>query len=319
MQTAIKLFISIGILALLVLHMDQEALKSAMKDAFDGVHASAWVYAFAFIIAQLLLISLRWMLLINIGRYRMTYIDSVQITVASLIANMLFITTISGIAVRIAVAYKYGASLFKSIFATAMDRFMTLFALVALSAIFFPSLGKFIDNTIVDQFGWFIAIFMCAAFVFMPLFLRAVIYNLPKTLSDNGKIRSGIRYLKLLFNDKKTIIQVTIVSLLAQICFFAAVYAVAISSGVSLSFLQVMVVLPAIALISSIPFSFGGWGIREGAFVYGLGLLAVPMETAFSISIQIGLVSMLATIFSGIPTLLNNHDAMFAKKAKQNV
>lgn len=309
----LKVVISLGILALLLFRMDTQALK----EAANMVHASAWMYAVIFMLAQLLLLSLRWMFLINIGRYRMNYPESLQVTLASFIANILFITTIGGIVVRVAMAFQYGASLFKSIFATAMDRLMTLAALLLLSAIFLPSLGAYIEAPLLREIGFFTGILMLVVFVFTPLLIMALMNQLPNFSLSEGNIRSGMRYLKLLLSNNSLMGKILSVSLLAQLCFFAAVYCISVSAGVSLSFLQIMIVLPVIALVSSIPFSFGGWGVREGAFIYGLGLLGVSMETAFSISVQIGLISLLATVIAGLPALLTTDIPSLNKKTKK--
>ncbi len=309
----VKIIISLGILAALFLKMDGESLK----DAAQMVHASAWIYALLFIIAQLILLSLRWMLLINIGRHRMSYAESLQITLASLIANILFIATISGIIVRVAMAVQYGASLFKSIFATAVDRIMTLAALLLLSAIFLPSLGKYIETPLQKDLSLFTGVLILCLFVFAPLLILAILQKKPNFFLSKGNIRSGLRYLKLLLNNHLLLGKVLFVSLIAQLCFFIAVYCISVSSGVSLSFLQIMIVLPVIALVSSMPFSFGGWGVREGAFIYGLGLLNVPMETAFSISVQIGLVSLIATILAGLPALVTTNIPFLNKKQEK--
>ena len=298
---------------LLLFRMDPQALK----DAAQMVHASAWVYALLFIVAQLLLLSLRWMYLINIGRYRMNYAESLQVTLASLIANILFITTISGIVVRVAMAFQYGASLFKSIFATAMDRLMTLAALLLLSAIFLPSLGAYVEAPLLKDISIFTGVLMLAIFVFTPLMILAILNKLPNFSLSKGNIRSGLRYLKLLLNNNALLGKILAISLIAQLCFFVAVYCISVSAGVSLSFLQIMIVLPVIALVSSMPFSFGGWGVREGAFIYGLGLLGVSMETAFSVSVQIGLVSLIATMLAGLPALLSADKPLFNKKKEE--
>ncbi|HPF78163.1 MAG TPA: lysylphosphatidylglycerol synthase transmembrane domain-containing protein [Alphaproteobacteria bacterium] len=298
-----KIVLSLGLLAALLLNMDVDALKNASH----LVKASAWGYALVFIIAQLLLLSLRWMYLVNVGRYRMNYAEALEITVASLVANLVFVTTISGIVVRVAMAIQYGASLFKSIFATAIDRLMTLAALLLLTTIFLPSLALYVDLPLHKNISMLIGALMLVMFVFTPMITLAIVRKLPNFSLSQANIRSGIRYLQLLLNNNVLLGKILSVSLLAQLCFFLAVYHIAISAGVSLSFLQIMIVLPAIAIISSMPFSFGGWGLREGAFVYGLGILGVPMETAFSISVQIGLVSLVATVLAGIPTLITSN------------
>lgn len=119
-------------------------------------------------------------------------------------------------------------------------------------------------------------------------------------------MRYGMRYLKVLINNPFLCGKILIVSLAAQMAFFIAEYFIAHSTGANLTFWQLMTVLPIIALLSALPISVGGWGVREGAFVYFLGLLNVPMETAFLISIQVGLIGMLITAIAGTPYILTS-------------
>jgi len=120
--------------------------------------------------------------------------------------------------------------------------------------------------------------------------------------------------MKILVNNPSILAKTLGISIIAQLCFFLSVFCIIGAANIPLSFLQIMAVLPAIALVSSLPFTFGGWGVREGAFIYGLGLLGVPMETAFSVSVQIGLIGLLSTILMGLPTLLTMDFNIFAKK-----
>jgi hypothetical protein len=56
-----------------------------------------------------------------------------------------------------------------------------------------------------------------------------------------------------------------------------------------------LLLYPAIAIISALPISLGGWGVREGAMVVALGLMSVAPEYALAISIVYGLAGMAAT------------------------
>lgn len=309
----IKLFISLGILAVLMLRMDMATLE----EMATHVKASAWVYATALVLIQLFVLSLRWMFLINIGRHRMTYSDSLQVTLASLLANMLFITSIGGIFVRIALALQHGASLFKSIFATGIDRLMTLAALVLLSAIFLPALGQYLESDVYQTLAIFMGVFIFTLFVFTPIFFTVILRKIPRLpFAAKSNITSGIRYLKLLFSNQALIAKIMLASLIAQLSFFASIYCLSVSADVSLTFLEMMTVLPIISLVAALPISIGGWGVRESAFIYGLGLLGVPMETAFLISVQVGLISMVATIIAGIPAIMASDVPLLSPRSK---
>jgi len=50
-----------------------------------------------------------------------------------------------------------------------------------------------------------------------------------------------------------------------------------------------MLMLPLIILISSIPISFAGWGLRESVMVVGLGFAGMPASEALALSVTFGL------------------------------
>ena len=303
-QTPLKVFISLGILALVFLRLDMDEAKNVIKQ----IDLSFWGYAIALTLAQFFLLSLRWQVLINIGRQRMNYVQSLQVTLASFLANTLFVATISGIAVKIGLALQYGSSLFKAIFATGIDRFLTLFALTVFSSIFLPSLSAYLDTDMYKNTVIYIGVFTFVVVVFTPLITLFILKKVPQFALSKGNINSGIRYITILINSRKTLFKLIFISLTAQLCFFVAIYLLSISANIELSFLQIMTVLPVITLIASLPISIGGWGVREGAFVYGLGLLGVPLETAFLVSVQIGLISILTIVLAGIPAVLSGRN-----------
>lgn len=296
----IKLMISVGILAIFLFRLDM----ATVRDIVAHISASAWVYAILLIIAQMCLLSLRWQILLNIGRRHLTFQDSVKITLSSMLANLLLITSVGGIFVRIALAVQYGASLLKSFIATAMDRMMTLAALIILSAVFLPMLAPKIDSELFQTIAVWVGISLVLLFVFMPLFVKYLAQTLPGLTRQDRRIRYGLRYLQVALRHKKILAMSIVTSLLAQSAYFIAVYCVALSTGIDVSFWKMMAVLPVIALIASLPIGVGGWGVREGAFIFGLGLLGVPLETAFLISVQIGLIGMLTTVLAGLPLIL---------------
>lgn len=295
----VKLAISALILGILVSRMD----LGTLGDMTHHFKAGAWLWAVLFVLAQFILITYRWMVLINIGRTRMNYKESLQVTLASLVANTLFITAITGVAVRVAMSLQYGASLLKALLATVTDRLMTLAALLFLSAVFLPRLGDYMHEDLYRNLCLYIGAFIFLTFFFAPLFFKILLKILPRLPLHIRHIRSGTRYLSVLLGDMKIFGKVTFSSLAGQLCFFASVYCITLSANTDIAFLDLMTVLPIITLVASLPISFGGWGVREGAFIYGLGLLGIPMETAFLISVQTGLIGLLVTVGIGVPVI----------------
>lgn len=300
MKSAIKVILSFGILAALLWRMEWSELESLIAH----IKPSAWAYAMAMVILQSLFLAYRWMVLINIGRKHMTFVNAVQVTMVSFMANIVFLTAISGVVVRIAMAVQYGSSLFKAFFATAIDRAMTLIALVIFSALFLPALGGYFDKNMHTDLTIYLIALMILIFVLMPALLYTLFKNMDRLPLSLRNVRTAQRYIKILITSPSVLTKVILSSLLGQICLFISIYLICLSANIGISFIDLMTVLPIITLVASLPFSVGGWGLREGAFVFGLGILGVPMEEAFLISVQIGLIGILATVLIGLPAAM---------------
>ena len=85
-----------------------------------------------------------------------------------------------------------------------------------------------------------------------------------------------------------------------QIVQIASVYAVAVAVGVDVSFTAIMIALPAVLLISSLPISLAGWGVREQSMVLALGAMGVAATDALAVSVLLGL----SWIVIGLPGAL---------------
>ncbi len=295
-----KILVSFSILVALVIRMDGHIIE----DLAEHIRASAWAYATLFMVIQFVLLSFRWEMLINIGKRHMNFKDALKINLTSQLANLIFITSIGGMLARIALSVQHGATVFKSLIATVFDRLMTLGALIVLAALFIPGLAKHVDNQTFATFSTLISTFVITMFVFAPMFLNFVILRMPQVTKLKGRMRYGVRYLKVLLNNPILCGKIVLISLVAQMGLFVSVFFLTQSTGADITFLQLMTVLPIISIVAALPISIGGWGVREGAFVYGLGLLGVPMETAFLVSVQVGLISMLTTVLTGLPALM---------------
>ncbi|MES2253238.1 MAG: lysylphosphatidylglycerol synthase transmembrane domain-containing protein [Pseudomonadota bacterium] len=77
---------------------------------------------------------------------------------------------------------------------------------------------------------------------------------------------------------------------------YLPVYLFACELGYQLSLAAVLFVLPTVFLLSFLPISFAGWGVREVAFVSLFKFFGLPSEQALSLSVAYGLVSLLAVM-----------------------
>lgn len=112
-------------------------------------------------------------------------------------------------------------------------------------------------------------------------------------------------YFNDIFSDPLLLFSILFASLINQIFYFMAIFILTRATGVDVHALNIIAILPVIILVSSLPISIGGWGVREGAFIYGLGMVGIDAEAAFLISVQIGILGTLSVMIAGIPAILH--------------
>jgi uncharacterized membrane protein YbhN (UPF0104 family) len=78
---------------------------------------------------------------------------------------------------------------------------------------------------------------------------------------------------------------------LMHLATFGQFYAVAWALGLPLGFASCLLLLPAAFLLSALPISFSGWGVREGAVVAALAVVGIGAGDAVTASILFGLIA----------------------------
>ncbi len=296
---AIKIVAGLGIFAVLMARMDWSLVENMTLNMSFGLSA----IAFGLIFLQLMLLAFRWQIFMNAEEHLIGYKIALNITTASQLANFLFITSVGGILVKVALARHYGLSLFKAICATIADRLMTLLAIITYAVLFLPALTGLLPSSLIDTILGFAALALVVSFLFPSLLINF----LKPLIMKNRQIASTAIYLRNLVRTPSLAGPVLASSLAAQIFYFLAVCFAARSIGLEFSVAQMIAMLPMITLISSLPIGLGGWGIREGAFVFGLGLIGIPTESAFLISVQIGILGILTTLAAALPAFLTGN------------
>jgi glycosyltransferase 2 family protein len=111
----------------------------------------------------------------------------------------------------------------------------------------------------------------------------------------------------MIFLRPVTTLQVLALAVSAQIAGSLAAYLTALGLKINLSLLDCIVVMQPIALVTALPISVGGWGVRETAMIGLLALIGISSSAALSLSVQIGLLTNLITL-PGVVTWLCHKD-----------
>ncbi len=103
------------------------------------------------------------------------------------------------------------------------------------------------------------------------------------------------------YKDERTLIlKILFLSLLFYIGAFVVVFTAALFVGANVRFVYVVLVVPIIYLLATLPISVNGLGVREGAFTFFFMKVGVPMEQAFAIAIVVLFFRLIKSVAGGV-------------------
>ena len=86
----------------------------------------------------------------------------------------------------------------------------------------------------------------------------------------------------------------------------ASYFVLARGLGLEIPLIDLIALLPPVLLVSALPISVNGWGVREAAVVGMLGFVGVPVDAALTLSVVQGLVTAASRLPGGVAWLLPN-------------
>jgi hypothetical protein len=184
---------------------------------------------------------------------------------------------IGGDAVKGFYLYKTTGKVGLALASVFMDRYIGLVVLIAICAVAFPFGYQYLRGSNIE---WILLSVILSFILGSVLFFGLRIGRQMKYLADL------YNYFHIYRNDKGTIGKALLLSVLVQFSGFSAVYVLAYGLGQNIPYLSIVVYLPLIILISMIPLSISGLGVREGAFVLFFGFIGVRPEAAAAISLS---------------------------------
>ncbi|NIA72336.1 flippase-like domain-containing protein [Pelagibius litoralis] len=208
-------------------------------------------------------------------------------------------TSVGGDAVRIWQLSRHGVAMDRAFIGVMLERISGLLALVLMvvGGVFW--LGEGLSPAALQY------ILLASLPVLLAgLFLLCCLDRLPPSLQARPLIGGGLRLLAAMAADTRRVLLAPGLSLLllllsaaAQVFSILAFFFLARGLGLDLGLPAVLAVVPAIILITFLPISFAGWGVREGASIAMLGAVGLNGDQAVALSVVFGL----ALILAGLP------------------
>jgi uncharacterized protein (TIRG00374 family) len=102
-----------------------------------------------------------------------------------------------------------------------------------------------------------------------------------------------------LFNGRRQLPKILGTSFVIQIINVTVIFALINGMGAQVSIFQCLLIVPTVMLISLLPFSIAGWGLRESAMATGFSLVHIPAAVALAASLMFGVFTLLLALPGG--------------------
>ena len=257
------------------------------------------------IVFQLVLSTFRWQSVLRAIVAPLGFLKSFQIVYIGAFFNQALPSSVGGDAVRIYSAYKSGLKLSSSINGVILERVASVLGLLLLVLICQPFLF--------DRFNDAIPLWLFPSLMVVGLVGVAVmmVFNYLPTQFQRWRVLRGMAYLsadtRLVFLHPLHTLKILMLTITGHINVSLSVWILGLSLGLGdqLSLLDCLVLIPPVLLITVLPVSIAGWGVREGAMVTALGLIGISTESALVLSILFGLAAIAASLPGGLVWLLS--------------
>lgn len=167
-----------------------------------------------------------------------------------------------------------------SIASVFMDRYIGISALLAISMVAFPFSLKYLEGASIK---WPLVWFIPSIFI---IFVVASIVVYRFRIGERLKLLYRLYdYFDLYRTQKEVLSKAFAYSLAVQLLGMMAVYVLSKGLSLDVSLLSVIVFLPIVILISFIPISISGIGLREGSFVFLFGTMGISPNLSLTLSL----------------------------------
>lgn len=215
---------------------------------------------------------------------------AIRINTVNVALNQFLPSTLGGDLYRVIIAKSLGLSLLRSTGATIADRLAAFFILIVISG---PAL--IITLVSVEGIAWLPQIAMWVALlVVIGFFLLCWVFIRKHAM----KFASAITLFQSFLRANGLISRVVFTSLVIQFVTLTVMIATAKILGIEIGFFSLFGIMAASLLVSRLPISVAGWGVREGVLISFLSTYGVAAETAVATSVIYGLTELAAAMLA---------------------
>jgi uncharacterized protein (TIRG00374 family) len=296
---ALKAVCTAGLLWLLLEQIDAAAAAQQILEIRSYPLTGALILLFSMSVPG----AARWTVVLRVVDFPLRFLRTWPILLVASFFNHALPSTMGGDIVRMAQCYRIGIPLKIAISNVVIDRLTSFASLMVLVTMTLPIIFFIIRDTS----EWWIA----PAFVgigFAGIYLLMSLKHIPmrvKRWRFVGTTISVSEHLSKVLLDGRWWPKVMAAGLAVHLMRVVAVWMLADGLRIDASLIDCVALVPLALLVTIIPISLGGWGLREGAFLVAFGLVGVTPGDAVVLSITFGITSIVASLPGGLIWLFN--------------
>ncbi|MFT4275333.1 MAG: lysylphosphatidylglycerol synthase transmembrane domain-containing protein [Rhodopseudomonas sp.] len=293
--SAAKILVSAALLYLALRNTDFVALAARI----DATSLGWLALAVAATIFQLFVNALRWRAIGECCEAPLTIARSMRYTMIGAFFNQTLPSAIGGDAVRVWLLARAGAGWRAATYSVFVDRAMGLIALSAMIFVTLPwtlSLIEDADGRLGLMLLDFAALGAGAVFLALP-FLR---FGLLDRIWATRHMRACSEVAVKVLSTSKSAAILVVTSLVITILAVVIAWCVARAIEAPASFALLLELVPPIMLITMIPISIAGWGVREASMGLAFGYAGLTPGDGVAVSLLFGAVYFLVGGIGGL-------------------
>jgi uncharacterized membrane protein YbhN (UPF0104 family) len=287
--------ISIGLLSWLV----AQSGPGDLLEAFLGISRQTWAAAFLMFLLSQLLAATRWCILARALDFAGRWSAYLKFYFVGMYFNLFLPSSVGGDVFRALFICQGKPLRLRAAYSVVADRLLGLTAMFMLGAAAVSAWGDLLPLRFET---------MLIASGLIAVALIAVLPFIHKTVSRVwSEIGERLSIILVFWHRPASLFSALGISLALQALGTGTICILANAMELSPPAAFYFAAFPLVALATLLPISFNGIGIREGGFVYFLGLKGVPVEKALTLSLSFFAIQVVTSLLGGLIYVLGLH------------
>jgi len=284
----VRIVLSIIILLLIFRTVDFEKVTKVLL----ATQYQWLLLALLFQLLSTLLSGYRWSLVMTI----MNFVDDTKFYIQSYFKGSFFNqglpTSIGGDAIRVLDVAGTGHRKRDAFTGVFVDRLLGLTGLLIMTLVASLASPNLLPNGLYIVINLIVVAGLCG-FITVLFFHKLKLFE--RWRFGRYLIRTSTQLMNVMHGIKNTSIQMSL-GIVIHLLSMLNIYCIGIGVGLEFDFLTYLVIVPPAVLLTLIPVSLAGWGVREGALIGLFTLLGADKSIILSLSVLYGMILIVASL-----------------------